>query len=105
MSRWKASLIHLTISAVVATAVLALMLLLWYPDPLFAAGVWQRQYDASRRVLRVTRSRSGAAHASPPLHAQRLQPEIKPQHHHLRPHTPRKARVRIPEQQHECEYR
>lgn len=37
MSRWKASLIHLTISAVIATAVLALMLLLWYPYPLFAA--------------------------------------------------------------------
>ncbi|MEO8332575.1 MAG: TfpX/TfpZ family type IV pilin accessory protein [Gallionella sp.] len=37
MSRWKASLIHLTISAIIATAVLALMLLLWYPYPLFAA--------------------------------------------------------------------
>lgn len=37
MSRWKASLIHLSISAVIATAVLALMLLLWYPYPLFAA--------------------------------------------------------------------
>lgn len=37
MSRWKASLIHLTISAVIATAVLALMLLIWYPYPLFAA--------------------------------------------------------------------
>jgi len=37
MSRWKASLIHLTISAIIATAVLALMLLVWYPYPLFAA--------------------------------------------------------------------
>jgi hypothetical protein len=37
MSRWKASLIHITISATIATAVLALMLLLWYPYPLFEA--------------------------------------------------------------------
>lgn len=37
MSRWKASLLHLAISAVIATAVLALMLLLWYPYPLFEA--------------------------------------------------------------------
>ncbi len=37
MPRWKASLIHLTISAVIGTAVLALMLLLWYPYPLFEA--------------------------------------------------------------------
>ena len=37
MSRWKASLIHLSISALIATAVLALMLLVWYPYPLFAA--------------------------------------------------------------------
>jgi hypothetical protein len=37
MSRWKASLTHLTISATIATAVLALMLLLWYPYPLFEA--------------------------------------------------------------------
>ena len=37
MSRWKASLIHLVISAVIAIAVLALMLLTWYPHPLFAA--------------------------------------------------------------------
>ena len=37
MSRWKAALIHLSISAVVAAAVLALMLLVWYPYPLFAA--------------------------------------------------------------------
>ena len=37
MSRWKVGLIHLTISAVIATSVLALMLLVWYPQPLFAA--------------------------------------------------------------------
>ena len=37
MSRWKASLIHLTISVVIGSAVLALMLLLWYPYPLFEA--------------------------------------------------------------------
>ncbi|MEO8343589.1 MAG: TfpX/TfpZ family type IV pilin accessory protein [Gallionella sp.] len=37
MSRWKASLIHLSISVTIATAVLALMLLVWYPYPLFAA--------------------------------------------------------------------
>lgn len=37
MTRWKASLIHLSISAIIATAVLALMLLVWYPYPLFSA--------------------------------------------------------------------
>lgn len=37
MSRWKASSIHLAISAIVAVAVLALMLLVWYPHPIFAA--------------------------------------------------------------------
>ena len=37
MSRWKAGLIHLTISATIAAMVLALMLLVWYPQPLFAA--------------------------------------------------------------------
>jgi len=37
MSRWKASLIHLGISAMIALAVLTLMLLVWYPYPLFAA--------------------------------------------------------------------
>jgi hypothetical protein len=37
MSRLKASAIHLTISAIIASAVLALMLLVWYPYPLFAA--------------------------------------------------------------------
>lgn len=37
MSRWKASSIHLALSAIIAAAVLALMLMLWYPPPLFAA--------------------------------------------------------------------
>lgn len=37
MTRWRTSLIHLIISAVIAMSVLALMLLLWYPYPLFAA--------------------------------------------------------------------
>lgn len=37
MSRWKASSIHLAISASIALAVLALMLLVWYPHPIFAA--------------------------------------------------------------------
>ena len=37
MSRWKASLIHLSISASIAAAVFALMLLVWYPHPIFAA--------------------------------------------------------------------
>jgi len=37
MTRWKASSIHLSVSAIIATAVLALMLLLWYPYPLFEA--------------------------------------------------------------------
>lgn len=37
MSRWKASAIHLAISAIIAAAVLALMLLVWYPYPIFAA--------------------------------------------------------------------
>lgn len=37
MSRWKAGLIHLTISATIGAMVLALMLLVWYPQPLFAA--------------------------------------------------------------------
>ncbi len=37
MSRWKAGLIHLTISASIGAMVLALMLLVWYPQPLFAA--------------------------------------------------------------------
>jgi hypothetical protein len=37
MTRWKASSIHLALSAIIASAVLALMLLVWYPYPLFAA--------------------------------------------------------------------
>lgn len=37
MTRWKASLIHLSISAMIAMTILALMLLVWYPYPLFAA--------------------------------------------------------------------
>lgn len=37
MTRWKASLTHLSICAIIATTVLALMLLVWYPYPLFAA--------------------------------------------------------------------
>jgi hypothetical protein len=38
MSRWKASAVHLLLSAVVAGAVLILMLLVWYPGPLFKAA-------------------------------------------------------------------
>ena len=38
MSRWRASGIHLVISAVIAVAGLALMLALWYPGPLFQAA-------------------------------------------------------------------
>jgi len=56
MSRWKASLIHLTISAVVATAVLALMLLLWYPYPLFAAVGGQQVRTRSSRRLEGSKS-------------------------------------------------
>lgn len=37
MSRWNASFIHFAASAAIATAVLALMLLVWYPHPIFAA--------------------------------------------------------------------
>jgi hypothetical protein len=37
MSRWKASLIHLSISAFIGVAVLALMLLVWYPHLFFVA--------------------------------------------------------------------
>lgn len=46
MTRWKASAIHLAISAVIATAVLMLFLLLWYPPPLFQA-------DGGFRLLRT----------------------------------------------------
>lgn len=37
MTRWKASAIHLGISAAIGTAVIATMLLVWYPGPFFAA--------------------------------------------------------------------
>lgn len=37
LSRWKASSLHLISSIVIAIAILALMLLVWYPYPLFAA--------------------------------------------------------------------
>jgi len=38
MSRWKASAIHLLLSATIAVAVVAFMLTLWYPWPLFEAA-------------------------------------------------------------------
>ena len=38
MTRWKASAIHLTISAAIATIALALMLLLWYAPPFFSSA-------------------------------------------------------------------
>jgi len=38
MSRWKASAIHFLLSFAVATAVLAFMLTVWYPRPLFEAA-------------------------------------------------------------------
>ena len=37
LNRWKASAIHLGISAIVATIVVTLMLALWYPQPYFEA--------------------------------------------------------------------
>jgi len=37
MTRWKAAGIHLLISAAIATAVVALMLFVWYPPPFFTA--------------------------------------------------------------------
>jgi hypothetical protein len=37
MNRWKASSIHLGISAVIGTVVVATMLLVWYPGPFFTA--------------------------------------------------------------------
>ena len=37
LNRWKASALHLAISAVIATTVVALMLALWYPQHYFAA--------------------------------------------------------------------
>lgn len=42
MTRWKASLIHLGLSAVIYVALLYLIVFLWYPQPYFAAdGGWQ----------------------------------------------------------------
>lgn len=38
MSRWKASAIHLLLSAVIAGSVAGVMLLVWYPWPLFEAA-------------------------------------------------------------------
>src|SRR4051812_36214776 len=38
MSRWRASGIHLLLSAAMAAAVLAFMLSVWYPGPLFEAA-------------------------------------------------------------------
>lgn len=46
MSRWKASAIHLVISASIAAMALVLFLLLWYPPPLFQA-------DGGFRLLRT----------------------------------------------------
>jgi hypothetical protein len=37
LNRWKASALHLAISAVIAAAVVTLMLVVWYPRPYFAA--------------------------------------------------------------------
>lgn len=37
MSRWRAAGLHLLISAVIASAVLLIMLMVWYPPPLFQA--------------------------------------------------------------------
>jgi len=42
MTRWKASLIHLGLSAIIYVALLYLIVFLWYPQPYFAAdGGWQ----------------------------------------------------------------
>lgn len=42
MTRWRAAGAHLAISAVVAVAVVALLLLVWYPGPLYEAGGGER---------------------------------------------------------------
>jgi hypothetical protein len=42
MSRWRASGIHLLLSAALAAAVLAFMLTVWYPEPLFEAAGGER---------------------------------------------------------------
>lgn len=38
MSRWRAAAIHLSLSAVIGSLVLALLIFVWYPPPLFLAG-------------------------------------------------------------------
>ena len=38
MSRWKAASIHLSISILVGLLVLALLFLVWYPEPYFEAA-------------------------------------------------------------------
>ena len=38
VTRWRASGLHLLISAVIAAAVLGIMLAIWFPGPLFTAG-------------------------------------------------------------------
>jgi hypothetical protein len=42
MTRWRAAGTHLAISAVLAVAVVALLLLVWYPGPLYEAGGGER---------------------------------------------------------------
>ncbi|MCE3003209.1 MAG: hypothetical protein LW860_11010 [Xanthomonadaceae bacterium] len=42
MTRWRAAGAHFVISAVVAVAVVALLLLVWYPGPLYEAGGGER---------------------------------------------------------------
>lgn len=42
MTRWQAAGAHLAVSAVVAVAVVALLLLVWYPGPLYEAGGGER---------------------------------------------------------------
>lgn len=42
MTRWRAAGAHLAISALVAVAVVALLLLVWYPGPLYEAGGGER---------------------------------------------------------------
>lgn len=42
MTRWRAAGAHLVISAVVAVALVALLLLVWYPGPLYEAGGGER---------------------------------------------------------------
>ncbi|MFN9729114.1 MAG: TfpX/TfpZ family type IV pilin accessory protein [Pseudomonadota bacterium] len=42
MTRWRAAGAHLALSAVVAVAVVSLLLLVWYPGPLYEAGGGER---------------------------------------------------------------